>query len=189
MKNKFKIFFLILTVSVLLSCGVNIVRKVTFDAHKVVPIKGLKTAKIAVIEKSGPNQKTLGAAEIMSIALREYGFNVMEQTTVDEVLRTHDITISDEKDLKQIQKAGKALKVDKILVVSIAEFTKGHEVIPGGCISSPSIETYVHTAVAARLAEIKVAEIIWTGIATTQDINLHVCLKRISEKFARSLSD
>jgi len=50
MKNKFKIFFLILTVSVLLSCGVNIVRKVTFDAHKVVPIKGLKTAKIAVIE-------------------------------------------------------------------------------------------------------------------------------------------
>jgi len=178
-----------IAVGVLLSCGVNIVRKVTFDAHKIIPIEGLKKARIAVIEKTGPNQKALGIAEVMSATLRKYGFNVMEQTNVDQTLREHNINISNEKDLKQIQKAGKALKADKILVVGTVEFTKGHEVVPGGCISSPSIETYVHMAVAARLAEIKIAEIIWTGIATTQDINLHICLKRISEKFARSLSD
>jgi hypothetical protein len=189
MKNRLKILFLTVAMGVLLSCGVNIVRKITFDAHKIVPIKGLKAEKIAVIEKTGPNQKALGAAAIMSIALQKHGFNVMEQTSVDEVLREHKITLSDERDLKQIQKAGKALKANKILVVSIAEFTKGHEVVPGGCISRPSIETYVQAAVVARLAEVKIAEIIWTGIATTQDINLHACLKRISEKFARSLSD
>jgi hypothetical protein len=189
MKSELKIFFLMIIVSIPLSCGVNIVRKVTFDAHRIVPIKGLKTEKIAVIEKTAPNQQALGAAEIMSITLRKHGFNVMEQTNVDAVLRKYKITISDERDLKQIQKAGKVLKADKILIVSIADFTKGHEVVPRGCMSSPSIETYVHMAVVARLSEIKIAEIIWTGTAITQDINTHVCLKRISEKFAQSLSD
>jgi hypothetical protein len=189
MKKKSKILFLTIVIGILLSCGSNISRNVTIDTHKIAPFKNLTSQKIAIIEVSSSNKQLPSIAEIMSMTFMEYGFNIVEQTYVCQVLREHHITLIDEKDMKQIQKVGKILKADKILLVSITEFSKGQKVLPGGCISSPSILSYVNIGVLARLIEVKGAETIWTGIATTQDVNLHTCLKRISEKFARRLTD
>jgi len=119
----------------------------------------------------------------------EYGFNVVEPTYLNQVLEESHISLNNENDMEMIHKVGEILKADKILLVTPTEFVRGQKVLKGGCMSSPTILTYVNIRVLAKLIEVKGAETIWTGIATTQDVNLHLCLKRISEKFARRLED
>jgi len=188
-KNNLKTFFIIIVIGIVLGCGSNISRKVTVDTHKIAPFKGLTSQKIAIIETDSSKSKVPNIVEIMSMTFMDYGFNIVEQTYVSQVLRENHLVLTSEKDLEQIQKVGKILKADKILLVSITEYSKGQKVFPGGCMSSPSIVTFVNIGVLARLIEVKGAETIWTGIATTQDVNLHACLKKISEKFAKRLED
>ena len=181
--------FFIVVLGALLSCSVNVARDVTIDAQKVSTLKNVKSQRILILDVSTSKYKIKGMVEMITMNFLEYGYNVIEQTYATDVMREENIKITSGKDIQQIKKIGQAVHAGKVLIASITEFTKGQHLAPGGCISSPSIETYVHLGMMAKLFDVKTGDVVWTGIASTQDTDQYKCIKRISEEFASRLED
>lgn len=174
--------------ALMFGCGVNMVRPVTLNAHKRPTFSMEKVAKIATLE-AGKGQNSSAAADIMALRLLDHGFDVVERARIKDVLAEANIVLSHEEDTKSASKIGNIVGADSILLISVSDYTSGQQMIPRGCMSAARIETVVNLGVTARLVDVKTAEVIWVGAASTQDISLHACLQRISDDFIKTITE
>jgi len=120
------------------------------------------------------------AAEMLSVKLWNAGFRIIDKIFIKEVLLEHKIDFTNYS-VSQAVQVGDALGADYVMITSITELeedTRSVNFLPLQVINT--VDTSVLVGLNCKLVDVCGKRIVWSGVATTQDKNLQLGLRRIS---------
>jgi curli biogenesis system outer membrane secretion channel CsgG len=129
------------------------------------------------------------AAEIMSVSLWNTGFRTLDKIFTQEILNRHHMQLTNFS-VNQAVSVGKALGADYLVLVSLTELEEVTRSINFGPFQIiTTVDTSVLVGLNCRLVDVAKEQVIWTGVATTQDKNLQLALRRISLQLIHSFQN
>jgi len=127
------------------------------------------------------------AQDMMSLKLWQKGFHVIDKIFVKELLEQEKIALEDFS-VDQAVKVGRKLRADYIMLVSMNDFEEDVRSVDFGPFNViDTVDTSALVGLNCRLVDVAAEKVVWTGVATTQDKNLQLSLRRISEHLIFSL--
>lgn len=170
-------------------------QEVTIDTHFEEQAGINNQATIMVItqarEEKTLSKTTLTAneatADILSLELLNRGFRVIDRAVINDFLNGNKTDLYSTRLLDMLE-MGRTLHADFIVLTNLFENIQASNAItflPGEVLTS--IDTSANIGVSSRIIDLKNGEVIWIGIATTQDQNFQKALQRISKELILSL--
>ena len=170
-------------------------QEVTIDTHfeEQTHINNQTTVMVLTLAKE---EKTLSkttltaneaTADILSLALLNSGFRVVDRAVINDYLRESKTDLFSTRLFKMLE-MGWALHADFLILTNLFENLQASNAItflPGEVLTT--IDTSASIGVSSRMIDLKNGEVIWIGIATTQDQNFQKALQRISKELIASL--
>ncbi|MEK6777407.1 MAG: hypothetical protein AABY87_11095 [bacterium] len=129
------------------------------------------------------------AAEMLSVKLWNAGFRIIDKIFIKEAILEHKIEFTNYS-VNQAVEVGDALGADFVMITSITELeedTRSVDFLPGQVINT--VDTSVLVGLNCKLVDVLGNRVIWSGVATTQDKNLQLSLRRISLQLIYTLQD
>lgn len=183
----------------LISCSsmqtARIRQEVTIDTYSEKQIQ-MKAPPTIMVLTLAQEEKTLSkttrtaneaAADILSLELRNRGLNVVDRAVINDYMKENRIKMQ-ANDLERILDMGGTLNADLLILTNLFENLQGSHAInflPGDVLTT--VDTSANIGITARMINLKENEVVWVGIATTQDLNFQMAIQRISEKLIASL--
>jgi len=160
---------------------INTFREPDFQikAHSVIAvIPPLKKDE----ELSGISISTHEAAQdMMSLKLWQGGYHVVDKIFVKELLEQEQIEF-ESFSVDQAVEVGGWLKANYVMLISMNDFEEDVRSVDFGPFNLiNTVDTSVLVGLNCRLVDVTAKKIVWTGVATTQDKNLQLSLRRISD--------
>jgi len=195
-------FFLLMLIASVMSVSActplqtaRIRQDVTLDTHlaETVDFEHRKTLIILTLarEEKTLSKTTLAAneatADILSVELLNRGLKIVDRADINDFMKENDLRLRSA-DLTKIIEMGRDLDADYLILTNLFEnLQASHEItfLPGQVLTS--IDTSANIGLSARMVDLKKGEVIWVGIATTQDQNFQIAIQRIAEKLIVSL--
>jgi len=197
----FKRFFIVLVSMGLLipACATlqqaRVQQEVTIDTHfeEQTPVNRRNTVMVLTLAKE---EKTLSkttltanevTADILSLELLNRGFKVVDRAVINDYLKEKKTDLSVTRLIDMLE-MGRTLHADFLILTNLFENLQASNAItflPGEVLTS--IDTSANIGVSSRMIDLKNGEVIWIGIATTQDQNFQKALQRISKELIASL--
>ncbi|OIP60908.1 MAG: hypothetical protein CO150_07140 [Nitrospirae bacterium CG_4_9_14_3_um_filter_53_35] len=197
----FKRFFIVLVSMGLLipACAplqqARVQQEVTIDTHfeEQTPVNRRNTVMVLTLAKE---EKTLSkttltanevTADILSLELLNRGFKVVDRAVINDYLKEKKTDLSVTRLIDMLE-MGRTLHADFLILTNLFENLQASNAItflPGEVLTS--IDTSANIGVSSRMIDLKNGEVIWIGIATTQDQNFQKALQRISKELIASL--
>ncbi len=183
----------------LLSCGslytARVRQEVSVDSHLEHEIDFKARNRIMVLtlaqEEKTLAKTTLTANEattdLVSLALLNRGFQVIDRAHVNDFMQENDLRL-DSADVSKIIEMGRLLDADFLIVTNLFQNLQASHAIsflPGEVLTS--IDTSANIGVSSRMLDLESRQVIWVGIATTQDQNFQTAIQRIADKLIASL--
>lgn len=170
-------------------------QEVTIDTHFEEQAGINNQATIMVItqarEEKTLSKTTLTAneatADILALELLNRGFKVIDRAVINDFLNGNKTDLYSTSLLDMLE-MGRTLHADFIVLTNLFENIQASNAItflPGEVLTS--IDTSANIGVSSRIIDLKNGEVIWIGIATTQDQNFQKALQRISKELILSL--
>ena len=129
------------------------------------------------------------AAEMLSVKLWNAGFRIIDKIFIKEVLLEHKIEFTNYS-VNQAVEVGDALGADYVMLTSITELeedTRSVDFLPFQVFNT--IDTSVLVGLNCKLVDVRGKRVVWSGVATTQDKNLQLSLRRISLQLIYTLQN
>lgn len=192
---------IIMLVFVIAACSplqkARIRQEVTIDAHIEEHVELTSQNKIMVLsfahEETTLSKTTLSAneatADIMSLKLLDSGFHVIDRAVINDYIKKEHID-SQNMDFSILLKMGRTFSSDYLILINLFEyFQDSHAIrfLPGNVLTS--IDTSTNIGLSSRMIDLRTGEVIWVGVATTQDQNFQKAIQRVSEKMIASLKN
>ena len=199
-----KFYTLILGMVILLAflsaCGMlrtaRIRKDVTINFYRDPNFDLLQNIRIAVIptvpKEAGlsgiPYAANEAAAEIMSVKLWNEGFLIIDKIFIKEVLLKEKMAFSNYS-VNEAVLLGGNLGADYVMLTSLTELKEDTRSVDFGPFNIVNtVDTSVLVGLNCRLVDVINRRTVWTGVATTQDKNLQLALRRISLRLIHSIS-
>jgi len=139
-------------------------------------------------ELSGISISTHEAAQdMLSLKLWQGGYHVIDKIFVKELLEQELIAFEDFS-VDQAVNVGERLGTNYVMLVSMNDFEEDVRSVDFGPFNViNTVDTSVLVGLNCRLIDVAAKKVVWTGVATTQDKNLQLSLRRISEHLIATL--
>jgi curli biogenesis system outer membrane secretion channel CsgG len=173
----------------------RIKQDVTLDTHlrKNVDFNPHKTMIVLTLarEEKTLSKTTLSAneatADIFSLELLNRGCKIVDRANINDFMKENKIKLQPS-DLTKILEMGRLLDADFLILTNLFENLQASHALtflPGQVLTS--IDTSANIGVSARMIDLKTGQVVWVGIATTQDQNFQMAIQRIVAKLIQSL--
>lgn len=193
--------FCLLLISTVAGCtslqSARIRQDVTIDTHvgSTTSLPAITTLMVLTLplEESSFSKTTLtvneAAADIVSLELLDRGFNVVDRAVVNDYMRHQGIGLRSG-ELTKILKMGESLEADYLILTNLFEnLQASHKIdfLPWNILTS--LDTSANIGISSRMIDLKRGEVVWVGIATTQDQNFQTAIQRISRELISTLQE
>ncbi len=167
------------------SLDTHLEREIDFEARNRIMVLTLAQ------EETTLSKTTLTANEattdLISLALLNRGFQVIDRAHLNDFMQENSLRL-DSADVSKIIEMGRLLEADFLILTNLFQNLQASHAItflPGEVLTS--IDTSANIGVSSRMLDLESRQIIWVGIATTQDQNFQTAIQRIAEKLIGSL--
>jgi curli biogenesis system outer membrane secretion channel CsgG len=129
------------------------------------------------------------ASDILSLELLNRGFQVLDRAVVNDYMEENEIKLNST-ELTKIIVMGQMLDTDFLILTNLFEnIQASHKInfLPWNVLTT--VDTSANIGVSARMIDLKKEEVIWFGIATTQDQNFQKSIQRIAMELISSLEN
>ncbi len=168
---------------------------VTLDTYVAEPVdfEHRKTLIVLTLaqEERTLSKTTLAANEatvdILSVELLNRGLKIIDRANINDFMKENDLELRSA-DVTKIIEMGRDFDADYLILTNLFEnLQASHEItfLPGQVLTS--IDTSANIGVSSRMVDLKTGQVVWVGIATTQDQNFQKAIQRIAEKLIFSL--
>ncbi len=169
-------------------------KDVTMNTHLQADFRVQPDAMIAVVppirqdELAGISPTISEAAQdMMSLQLWKAGYRIIDKIFIKEVLVRESMAFENFS-VEQAVRLGEAVDSDYVMLVSLNDFEEDVRSIDFGPFHVVNtVDTSVLVGLNCRLVHVAAQEVVWSGVATTQDKNLQLSLRRISRHLIASL--
>ncbi len=173
----------------------RIQQEVTIDTHfeEHAGINNQTTVMVITLarEEKTLSKTTLTAneatADILSLEFLNKGFRVIDRAVINDFVSGNKTDLYSTRLLDMLE-MGRTLHADFLVLTNLFENLQASNAIaflPGEVLTS--IDTSASIGVSSRIIDLKNGEVIWIGIATTQDQNFQKAVQRISKELILSL--
>jgi len=191
--------FCLLLISTAAGCtslqSARIRQDVTIDTHvaSTTSLPSMATLMVLTLplEDLSLSKTTLtvneAAADIVSLELLNGGFNVIDRAVVNDYMRLQGIGLRSG-ELSKILGMGESLEAHYLILTNLFEnLQASHKIdfLPWNILTS--LDTSANIGISARMIDLKRGEVVWVGIATTQDQNFQTAIQRIARELISSL--
>ncbi len=129
------------------------------------------------------------AQDMMSLQLWKAGYRIVDKIFIREALAREAIAFENFS-VEQAARLGEAVDSDYVMLVSLNDFEEDVRSIDFGPFHVVNtVDTSVLVGLNCRLVAVAARRVIWSGVATTQDKNLQLSLRRISRHLIASLGN
>jgi hypothetical protein len=171
-------------------------KDVTLNTHRQADFRIEPPAVIAVVppirkdELAGISLTISEAAQdMMSLQLWNAGYRIIDKIFIKEVLARETIAFENFS-VEQAVRLGEAVDSDYVMLVSLNDFEEDVRSIDFGPFHVVNtVDTSVLVGLNCRLVDVTARRVVWSGVATTQDKNLQLSLRRISRHLIASLQN
>jgi len=129
------------------------------------------------------------AADILSLELLNRGFYVLDRAVLNDYMEENEIKLNST-ELTKIIVMGQLLEMDFLILTNLFEnIQASHKIdfLPWHVLTT--LDTSANIGVSSRMIDLRNGDVIWFGIATTQDQNFQKSIQRIASELITNLEN